>query len=79
MDSKKNHPEENKLVIFHGCRTIDDEEGDPYHSENEEGGFVDTGGGAKRNYKNKRKNTSKKNKKINKNKNKKKNSIRIKK
>ena len=73
------YPEENKLVIFHGCRTIDDEEGDPYHSENEEGGFVDTGGGAKRNYKNKRKNTSKKNKKINKNKNKKKNSIRIKK
>jgi hypothetical protein len=73
------YPEENKLVIFHGCRTIRDSEEDPYHSENEEGGFVDTGGGAKRNSKNKRKNTSKKNKKINKNKNKKKNSIRIKK
>lgn len=77
------YPEENKLIIFHGCRNFHDEKGDPYHSENEEGGFVDTGGGAKRNYKNKIKNTRKKNKKMNKkinnNKNKKKKSIRIKK
>jgi hypothetical protein len=73
------YPEDNKLVIFDGCRTIRDSEEDPYHSENEEGRFVDTGGRGKRNSKNKRKNTSKKNKKINKNKNKKKNSIRIKK
>ena len=59
------YPEDNKLVIFHGCRNIKDSEQDPYHSENEQGVTIERGG-AKYGYKNKRKNTSKKNKKINK-------------
>jgi len=66
------YPEDNKLVIFDGCRNIKDSKEKPYHSENEEGGFVETGG-AKRNSINKIKNISKKINKINKNKNKNKN------
>jgi hypothetical protein len=57
------YPEENKLIIFHGCRNIQDSEEKPQHSENEEGVTLEEGG-AKYNYKNNRKKISKKNKKI---------------
>jgi hypothetical protein len=57
------YPEENKLIIFHGCRNIQDSKEKPQHSENEEGVTLEEGG-AKYNYKNNRKKISKKNKKI---------------
>ena len=61
-------PEDEKLIIFKGCRGVSDKSLAPYHSDNE-GEFVDTGGsrkGRRRQYsimKMKIKSTFKKNKK----------------